>query len=558
MDIAALQQAGSLYAAEEAAAQKEIDKVWKWTYKDPETGELVTGSGPLNRDEYKELVKKLPGVTISPIAVSKSAGKAENFLWNGQTVSAIPGTPRYEQLVAGGAIRLGEVSSEAAFKTEAFTVARDIELKDKDGNVIARYGRGQPLNLTQLEKRQFLAAAGPDALVPFEKPRDRIVVDGVVIEVNNAAQNVKDRYKEVYKSDISEIKNVNGQLVLVDKNNPSKTKVLFGGGADQGKGEFRIIKDTGTGTETYVDISLPAGRAAVAKASAANADAERNVFEVRTVPSEQQKVAAPYAVKGEDGVMKVVLSYDGGRTYLDNTGTSRNIPTEGSTRLSDTIAFDVLDKLRVQNMAGEQLRQMDEAYIGSTVRGGDRGKPTNLSASDSRVVRDAMSAARNATGPYAGFAAALDNTFAGAIPVARKAFQDTQANRQFLRGVTILGRSALVVNPRFPVAELEKVGELFPNPDKFFRNPETEANKFIELKNLALQQKARNLSELAAGRQSREVVAQIFANNYEIDRLLSLLGTVPSNLGVDNQDVINALQRTIKRNVQKPTEGSGE
>jgi len=369
---------------------------------------------------------------------------------------------------------------------------------------------------------------------------------------------VKDRYKEVYKSDISEIKNVNGQLVLVDKNNPSKTKVLFGGGADQGKGEFRIIKDTGTGTETYVDISLPAGRAAVAKASAANADAERNVFEVRTVPSEQQKVAAPYAVKGEDGVMKVVLSYDGGRTYLDNTGTSRNIPTEGSTRLSDTIAFDVLDKLRVQNMAGEQLRQMDEAYIGSTVRGGDRGKPTNLSASDSRVVRDAMSAARNATGPYAGFAAALDNTFAGAIPVARKAFQDTQANRQFLRGVTILGRSALVVNPRFPVAELEKVGELFPNPDKFFRNPETEANKFIELKNLALQQKARNLSELAAGRQSREVVAQIFANNYEIDRLLSLLGTVPSNLGVDNQDVINALQRTIKRNVQKPTEGSGE
>jgi len=37
-----------------------------------------------------------------------------------------------------------------------------------------------------------------------------------------------------------------------------------------------------------------------------------------------------------------------------------------------------------------------------------------------------------------------------------------------------------------------------------------------------------------------------------------LLGTVPSNLGVDNQDVINALQRTIKRNVQKPTEGSGE
>ena len=89
-----------------------------------------------------------------------------------------------------------------------------------------------------------------------------------------------------------------------------------------------------------------------------------------------------------------------------------------------------------------------------------------------------------------------------------------------------LGRSALVVNPRFPVAEMEKVEQLFVRPETFFTNPSTEANKFIELKSLAIAQYRRNLQQLEQGvpKAQRE---QIEANNFELQRLMSLLPGVP-------------------------------
>ena len=161
-------------------------------------------------------------------------------------------------------------------------------------------------------------------------------------------------------------------------------------------------------------------------------------------------------------------------------------------------------------------------------------------------MKDAMDAARGGTGPYAAFAVALDNVFGGLIPQARKAFQNTQSNRQFLRGVTILTRSALVVNPKFPVAEMEKVAVLFPNPDKIFTDPETEANKFVELKLLALSQRRANLQALTAGIQDDKTRQAVLSNNFEIDRLLGMLSSVPTSTGgsVDN-DTVEGLRSHI-------------
>jgi hypothetical protein len=97
-----------------------------------------------------------------------------------------------------------------------------------------------------------------------------------------------------------------------------------------------------------------------------------------------------------------------------------------------------------------------------------------------------------------------------------------------------LGRSALVVNPRFPVAELEKVGLLFPRPDAFFANPQSEAEKLIILKETAEQQYIRNLEQLR-GSLSEDIRAQVESNNFEIDRLLHLLQGVPSGLESNTQ-----------------------
>jgi hypothetical protein len=241
-----------------------------------------------------------------------------------------------------------------------------------------------------------------------------------------------------------------------------------------------------------------------------------------------------------------MLSYDGGRTYF-HEGQIKPMPQDAQP-LSDEIAADVARQQRIQLAAGNTLAQMDED-LGFTSKGGTRENPEKLSVSDQSLLRDAMEAAREGTGPYAGFQVFLDKTFGGALPAAREAFQNTQQNRQFLRGLVILGRSALVVNPRFPVAEMEKVAELFPDPDVVFTNPETEASKLIELKNLALAQKRQNLQQLAQGIQDKTVRAAVQANQYEIERLLNLLAGVPVGAvtGTTDQTKIETLRNIVQK-----------
>ena len=150
-------------------------------------------------------------------------------------------------------------------------------------------------------------------------------------------------------------------------------------------------------------------------------------------------------------------------------------------------------------------------------------------------MRNAFEEARNGTGFYANLFALAD-AVTGLVPFKniRGLFKDTQASRQYLRALTILGRSALVINPKFPVAELERVGQLFADPDKFFANPESEAEKLIILKETAEQQYIRNLEKLS-GSLSEDIRSQVESNNFELDRLLHLLEGVPSGLKINTQ-----------------------
>ena len=75
---------------------------------------------------------------------------------------------------------------------------------------------------------------------------------------------------------------------------------------------------------------------------------------------------------------------------------------------------------------------------------------------------------------------------------------------------------------------------LFPRPDAFFANPQSEAEKLIILKETAEQQYIRNLEQLR-GSLSEDIRAQVESNNFEIDRLLHLLQGVPSGLESNTQ-----------------------
>ena len=302
---------------------------------------------------------------------------------------------------------------------------------------------------------------------------------------------------------------------------------------------FKVIRNMNNQTTRVVDITTASGQAAIEAANNANAGGTQR-FTVSNMGSDTAPTAKAYAIQG----LGNVLSYDGGRTYTDASGNSQSIPGDANP-LSDTIAYDIAAKQRVMLKAGKDLESLDE-QLGIVAKGGTRDNPQALSSEEAGLMKDAMEAARNGTGPYAGFAVFLDNTFGGFIPQAREAFQDTQSNRQFLRGLTILTRSALVVNPRFPVAEMEKVAVLFADPDSFFANPETEANKLIELKRLATTQKRANLQALSEGVQDDKTRQAVLSNNFEIDRLLNMLSTVPLQSGQKVDDgTANALRQHI-------------
>ena len=343
------------------------------------------------------------------------------------------------------------------------------------------------------------------------------------------------------------LKVINDDLVLFNPADNSATSVFKAEGAPT-KPVFKVIRNMSNQTTRVVDSTTARGLAAMEAANQAN-EGGTQMFTIGNLASDAAPTAKAFAIQG----LGNVLSYDGGRTYLDASGQSVSMPTTGVNPLSDTIAYDIAAKQRIALTAGKDLDLMDE-QLGIVSKGGTRENPTPLSSEEAGLMRDAMASARGGTGPYAGFAVFLDNVFGGFVPAARQRYQDTQANRQFLRGLTILGRSALVVNPRFPVAEMEKVGALFPNPDTFFGNPETEANKLVEMKALAVQQKRANLQALSDGIQDDKTRQAVQANNFEINRLLGMLATVPSSVGGNvDSDTLEGLRNFIKNQQKGPT-----
>ena len=96
------------------------------------------------------------------------------------------------------------------------------------------------------------------------------------------------------------------------------------------------------------------------------------------------------------------------------------------------------------------------------------------------------------------------------------------------------------------MAEMATVGVLFPDPDAFFRDPTSEADKFIALKQQALEVYRINLRELKTGL-PKELQRAVQANNLEIKRLLALLqGVNTGSTGGVSQSTIENINRLEK------------
>ena len=530
LDLAALQSAGTLQAAEVEASLR------------PRPAEAEVKGVPMsvyNQMSAADQRALLLGTETSRPTVLSEGAIAIDAMGNVLADNTSPETKTYTlspgQRVVDGAGNLIAENAETDDKT--FTLSEGQRVVDRQGQTIAEY-EAKPDVYTLSPGQQVIDENG-NVLAANESESNLSVhnVGGTLVGVNPTTGSTS----VLFQNDKSELMTINGQIVAVDP----RTNVavpIFGEG-EIAPPDYRIIRDSRNGMTTTIDVSTATGRAAIDAANAANAEAGTTVFTVRTMPSDSTPQAKAFQV-GND----TVLSYDGGRTYVSPDGQIRSMPADGVVPLSDTIAYDVMRAERLRATAGNQLEQLDE-QLGLTMRGGDRDNPSAISSADAGLVRDALQAARRGTGPWSGIGALVDNVAGGMIPnqAVRTYFQNNQENRQFLRGVTILGRSALVVNPRFPVAEMERVGALFPDPDVFFRNPESEALKLIELKSLVLAQKRANLAAISQGISDAATLQAVLANNFEIDRLLGLLQTVPDGTNQSGADAsaLESLRSTI-------------
>jgi hypothetical protein len=101
------------------------------------------------------------------------------------------------------------------------------------------------------------------------------------------------------------------------------------------------------------------------------------------------------------------------------------------------------------------------------------------------IDEDLVDASGTGTGALAGILQGLDATLGQVTP--GQIAPDTQEAKQKLREFVQIAKTAIVNNPKFPVAEQQVVAKMLPDPDAFFKNPETAVQNLKSLRNLLIQ-----------------------------------------------------------------------
>ena len=259
-----------------------------------------------------------------------------------------------------------------------------------------------------------------------------------------------------------------------------------------------------------------------------------------------------------DDESKFYNSYDGGDSYMVEVTKTKNgiTVTERQYRqmpdnvvpINDLEAYKVVkEETRVKkaeeiykNSIGSQIDNLNELSQ-RTFRfdqNGNRIENTIIATEEElkaaeEVLRnsqdyvDPMKDALEGTGFYGTLWAAANNIGGIFGSYGEWIGEDTAIARQNLVGLITLGRTALIVSPRLPVFELQRVEQVFPSLAPTKLNAQTEANKLVTLKAMLLQQKSANIKNLTKTYSDPTVIDDIQRNNVEIDNLLHKLRGVP-------------------------------
>lgn len=567
LDQMALQSAGQLYGAERASEltrdDKPISETFTVSIKDKD-GKVTTTNRPLTQGQFKTLVETHGegNVDVAKVFKPTAAGKAENFAFNGGMVSAVPGTPLYASLIQQGALAAGDVAADAITKRKQYTLTNDLTVGDKT------YAKGSSPYFSDLEFGQLVSEFGNDVLTEYVAPvsnKDWFTKFGMLPDQFNALPKTTQQYMQglpiltdqdyfkkfgMSKNDFLLLDNITRQrllkiepeyrfekidngktidIVRFDVNDPEAKGTSIYGAEIVGKPSlFRVTmpNDQGVMTPTIADLSTPEGKKLVEQVNNLN-QANPGSAMMQKISTESNQMSAflvPNSKPGGGAALR--MSFDGGKTYIGSDGLPRLLPPE-VVPVGDTVAYDVYKRESVRADARAFLNENDEALAQGMGVGESGFQP--IDKDEKALVKDVLQQIRNGTGPWSSINAGINATVGGFIQpeVFSRLFKGTEEGRQFTKLVYVLGRSALAASPRFAVADLETTGQLFPNPDKFFGNPASEANKIVSLME-ALKNEEIRLQRLRASASPVDSAVLSTAEQKlgEIARLKQLLGPV--------------------------------
>ncbi len=337
-------------------------------------------------------------------------------------------------------------------------------------------------------------------------------------------------------------KDQNGQIVAIDNKTQEVTPIFGTPDAPEPEyAEITLPNADGVLIKSIVDITSPQGKAAIAKVNEVTESGKQaGMQKISTASVTPRGFLIP-----EKGVF---TSYDGGRTYIDENGVTQSVPGDAF-EVSNTIAYEVAKSEKVSANAREQLAEMDRSIISGMTDA--QGNP--LTVEDMMEVKDAYEQARKGTGFWSKIFAGIDATLGGIVAsdYFAETFKDTQEARKFTKMVRVLGRSALAVSPRFAVADLQTVEQLFPNEEALFANPATEAKK-LQTISMYLDQQKRIILENLGGEVPFDstMKSQLNQKLFEISRLQEILGPINS-IGESQSsiDAFNAAKQKIKDSI---------
>ena len=366
---------------------------------------------------------------------------------------------------------------------------------------------------------------------------------------------IRKEVRALENRDNIEVREVDGQILVFDKTKPNDAPTVLFGEPDLPEPEIRVftLQQGGQSIRVFEDINSNAGKALLRQVNEQNATKPGSAsFEKPTTVKNTPK---GYLIPDEG----VRMSYDGGRTYVGLDGKQRNIPG-GAFTVSDTVAYEVMRREKLVAHSKKSLEAMD-ALITSNMNLSDPlvgkslpdGKVVFKDEGTVAEVKDAYAAARSGTGFWSKIAAGLDAVVGGLSAGKFSMFKGTQEARKFVKMVRVLGRSALSVSPRFAVADLEAVAQLFPNEEALFTNPVTEANKLSTLVKYLDEEKRRILGLFKDNApMDKAQVSVLNQKIFEIDKLTTMLGPITSGASSEvSVDAVKEAETIMKDSVNK-------